>query len=28
VRHPLVVVDDTGDTDERRIGWTVFPVHQ
>jgi len=28
VRHPLGVVDDTGDTDERRIEWTVFPVHE
>ena len=28
VRHPLGVVDDTGDTDERRIEWTLFPVHQ
>jgi len=28
VHHPLGVVDDTGDTNERRIEWTVFPVHQ
>ena len=28
VRHPLGVVDDTGDTDERRIEWTVVPVHE
>jgi len=28
VRHPLGVVDATDDTDERRIEWTVFPVHQ
>jgi len=28
VRHPLGVVDDTGDTDERRIEWTVLTVHQ
>ena len=28
VRHPLGVVDDTGDTDERRIEWTVLTVHE